>query len=274
MTCNDHPSPFGYPASLLAVLFGLFTLTASAQEATETQADSPTAPAWSGKLGVGFNSNAGNTNTRNFNGNGQFVFNEDFNTQNPIRHTIGGAFMKGSFAPSRDAKHRRTADRESADYKLDYFLSERSLARAFAYYFSDNQALIDTGFMAGVGYEYGLFKDDNHRVIVGAGLSMFTLDYTDGTASVEGPAARLSLRYRGQFGENTTFNQNFVYLGVDDDNRDDIYSITRSKTALEYRMNEKFSIELSYEITWYSETALSAIDDKDDTTNITLNYRF
>lgn len=264
----------GLLSSLLIGAAASYAATVCAEEAPAISEAGSAPPSWSGKLGIGFNSNAGNTNTRLLNGNAHFVFNEDFGTRNPIRHTLGGAFTKGSFASSRDAKHTRTADRESADYKLDYFISERGLAKAFAYYFSDNQAFIDIGLMAGVGYEYGLFKDDTHRVIAGAGISMFNLEYSDDTPPVEGPAARLSLRYRGQYGEDFTLNQNLVYLGVDDDNHDDIYSIKRSKTALEYRMNEKFSIELSHELTWYSRIPAAAIDDKDDTTNITLNYRF
>jgi putative salt-induced outer membrane protein YdiY len=272
MTRDKRLSHSLLTASLCALLLGLCASSATAEEGGADAKASP--PGWSGKLGIGFDSNAGNTNTRKSKGMANFIYNEDFNSQNPIRHTLGGAFTKSSRSNSRDGKQIRTVDREAADYKLDYFINERSLARAFAFYFADNKAFIDAGLMAGVGYEYGLFKNDTHRIILGAGLSMFDLEYIDDTPPVEGPAARFTLKYRGQYGEELTFNQQFVYLGVDDDNHDDIYSIRRSRTALEYQMNKHFSIELSHEITWYSRIPAAAIDDKDDTTNFMLKYRF
>lgn len=235
---------------------------------TEPKKTPPKQHNWSGSGKLGFTSNAGNTNTQKLKGAGSIVYNKNFNRQKPFRHTFGASINKGSNAKVRDGERSDTTDKEAANYKTDYFLSNRSSARVFGFYISDKQAKIDSLTMMGIGYEYDLFKTKKHTINLSGGISNLKLEYNDGTPTIEGPAARLAFTYKGQITKNISLNQRLVGLGMED------LTMKTSNTSLQYAFTKRTSISLDHEITNYSSIANTAKDDTDDSTSLNFVFRF
>lgn len=254
----------------------LITSHLSAHDATDKKikAKQETHSKWSGNIKIGLDSSAGNTNTSVIKGAGQIVHNKDFNKDHRFRNTAGISFKKGDRAKDRDADRIDTVDREAANYKVDYYLTDRSSARAFIFYESDNLAKIESFLMTGLGYSYDVLKAKRHTITLGGGISKVDLQYTDNSPSVEGPSGRLSLKYKGKISKNITLNQKLIYLGVDDNSRDDLFTVNASVTSIEYAFNKKASIVLEHDVTKYSSIPTTAIDTKDDNTGLSLKLKF
>lgn len=223
---------------------------------------------WSGKLQIGLDSSVGNTNTRKIKVNGQAVHNKDFDEEKRFRHTLGFTMKKGDVAQSRGGDRRDTTDKESANYKVDYYLTERSSARAFGFYLSDKLAKIDSFTQVGVGYEHDIYKTPRHTVNLGGGISNVNLEYSDGTPSIEGPAGRVALSYNGKLTDSVSLDQKLVVLGMDG------LTMKTSNTSLEYAFTAKSSVSLDHEVTNYSTIAQTAIDKTDSSTSLNLNFKF
>lgn len=253
---------------LLPALALLSNQTFAHDDGPQVKTPPPEQHGWSGNGKLGLDANAGNTNTRKIKGAAKIVYNQDFNPEQPFRHNFGVSVNKGSNAPSRDGVRTDTTDKESANYRLDYFLSDRSSARAFAFYLSDKKAKIDSFTMVGVGYEYDLFKTDRHNFNIGGGISNLKLEYNDGTPAIEGPAGRVALSYNGRITDKFSLDQTFVYLGSED------LTMKSSNTSLSYAFTPKTAISLDHEITNYSSIANTAIDDTDDSTSLNVVFKF
>lgn len=254
------------------VLLPLITLLSSQamahDEHPKTKKTPPKQQGWSGSGKLGLTSDAGNTNTRKIKGSGRAVYNKNFNREKPFRHTFGASINKGSNAKVRDGERSKTKDKEAANYKTDYYLSDRSSARVFGFYISDKQAKIDSLTMIGVGYEYDLLKTKKHTVNLSGGVSNFKLEYNDGTPKIEGPAARLAFTYDAQLTKNISLNQKLVGLKMED------LTMKTSNTSLEYAFTKRTSVSLDHEVTHYSSIANTAKDDTDDSTSLNLVFRF
>lgn len=254
---------------VLLPLVALFSNQALAHdEHAKTKKTPPKQQAWSGSGKLGFTSNAGNTNTEKLKGSARVVYNKNFNREKPFRHTFGASINKGSNARTRDGERSDTTDKEAANYKTDYFLSDRSSARVFGFYISDKKAKIDSLTMMGIGYEYDLLKTKKHSVNLSGGISSFKLEYNDGTTPIEGPAARLAFTYNGQLTKNISLNQRLVGLSTDG------LTMKTSNTSLQYAFTKRTSVSLDHEVTKYSSIADTAIDDTDDSTSLNLVFKF
>lgn len=257
----------GFLLSCSAVFF-LCTGSVIAHDQPPGKKPKPAQHGWSGKAKVGFDSNVGNTNTSKITVSASAIHNKDFNAEQPFRHTLALTMKKGDVAREKGGERQDTVDKEMANYRIDYYLNDRSSVRAFGFHFRDKQAKIEGLTQAGVGYEYDVIKTPRHTVNLGGGINFLDLEYTDGTPGIDGVAGRIALNYDGQLTDNISLNQRVAYLGMED------FTLKSSNTSVEYSFTQNASVSLDHEITNYSRIAQTAKENTDSSTSLNLNFKF
>lgn len=234
------------------------------KNANKEQAQSP----WSGKLSVSLRSNVGNTNTRKIKLAGNLVYNKQFNAEKPIKHALSASINTGSRTNERGGDRVKTREQESAGYKLEYFLDEKSLVRAFTFYESDTLAKMDSLLVTGIGYERKLLNTKHHNIKSSLAVSDLELEYSDGTPMVSGTAVRAAVAYKGKLTDSVTYKHELMGVGTND------LTMTRSTAAIEYAFNKRSSVSLNNRVTHFSKVAQTAKDKTDSETGLSVNFKF
>ena len=120
----------------------------------------------------------------------------------------------------------------------------------------------------GAGYEYDIIKTPHHTFNLGGGINHVSLEYNDGTPTIEGPAGRIALEYNGKLMENIRLTQKLAVLGMDD------FTMKSSVTNLEYVFTRNVSVSLDHEITDYSRIARTSQEETETSTSLNLNFNF
>lgn len=254
--------------AMIMPLIALFATPSFAHDEQGKKAKKPAKEGWSGKVSISLDSSVGNTNNRKIKASAKAVHNQNFNTEKPWQHTLTAAVKKTSISRGRGQDRRDTTDQESLGYKASYFLTDRSSARGFAYYQKDALAKIDSFTMVGVGYEHTVLKTKRHAINLSGGISNVTIDYTDNSPSIEGAGLRVSAKYTGQLTDNISMKQKFVALGMEELTR------SSSNTSLEYAFNKRASVSLDNEVIHYTSIPTTAVDKTENSTGLSLNFKF
>lgn len=236
-------------------------------ETKKAQPESSKSP-WSGKLSVSLKSNVGNTNTRKIKLSGNIVYNKQFNAKKPIKHALSASINTGSRTNKRGGDRIKTREQESAGYKLEYFLNDKSLVRAFTFYESDTLAKMDSLLVTGVGYERKLLNTKKHKIKSSLAVSDLEIKYSDGTPTISGTAVRAAVAYKGKLTDSVTYKHELMGVGTNE------LTMTRSNAALEYAFNKRSSVSLNNRVTHFSKVAQTATDKTDSTTGLSLNFKF
>jgi len=221
---------------------------------------------WSGNFSLGLNTSEGNSNVGR--ANVGFLAKHGVKKIGSIQHTLLGAYDYGDRGVARDASRIETKNDKELSYKLDYNITNRGSVIAYAGYEDNNKAKLDSQTMVGLGYELTGLGTKRHKFSAGLGLGHISVDYTDGTEGFSGEALRASLGYKGQITENISLSTGVVYLAADE------RKMTRTLTKLDYRLSDRSSLVLKYKSTYNDTIPTTALDKRDNTTNLNVVFRY
>ena len=226
----------------------------------------PKAKNWSASFTLGINSSEGNTNI----GRANIGLLAKYGVKKPgsIQHTLLGAYDYGDRGFARGSDRIETKNDKELSYKLDYNLTNRGSLVAYLGYEDNKKAKLESQKMIGIGYELTGLGTKRHNFSAGLGLGHLSVDYTDGTDGFSGEALRASAGYRGKITQRFSVSTGLVVLAAEE------RTMIRSVSKLDYALSDRSSLVLKYKSTQYDSIPTTALDKKDNTTNLNVVFRF
>lgn len=221
---------------------------------------------WSANLSLGLNTSEGNTNIGR--ANVGFLVKHGVKKPGSLQHTLLGAYDYGDRGFARGSNRIETKNDKELSYKFDYNLSNHRSLVAYVGYEDNIQAKLESQKMVGVGYEFTDLGSKRHNFSAGLGLGYLSVDYTDGTPGFSGEALRASAGYRGKITQRFSVSTGLVVLAAEE------RTMIRSVSKLDYALSDRSSLVLKYKSTQYDSIPTTALDKKDNTTNLNVVFRF
>jgi putative salt-induced outer membrane protein YdiY len=119
-----------------------------------------------------------------------------------------------------------------------------------------------------IGIERRKMGTERHQFTAGAGLGHVAVKYTDHTDEISAAAARVGVDYKGKITDKISFSENIVVLYSKE------RTMKRAISSINYAITDKASISLSYEVSHRNKIADTAIDKKDDITDLNFILKF
>jgi putative salt-induced outer membrane protein YdiY len=246
-------SSFYMTSSLLIAAFLISTTAFAEEEANKV---------WSGKFKLGMASSVGNTNLGKLNVG--LLMKTGVQKPRSVQHTIQGEIAYAERSRGRGTESIESKNAKELNYKVDYYLSNKSKLIGYVGYEDDKKAKLDSQIMIGGGYErIKLGFSPAHRFSVGIGAVYLDVKYADGTPGFSEPAIRGSLGYRGKITDTISVKQKLVVLSSK------ARVMSRVVSSLNFALTEKTSLALQHKLTHNSLIPATTLDKTDS--KISLN---
>ena len=258
---KHHPTINRNKNRVLVCFVCLFPLQAfSHEEEIEKQAVS----GWTGQASLSMHSAQGNTNI----GSLKVGLLAKHKNDTPVSQVIRGSVSLTESAKNRDADPRVIKDQKKFSYRIDYALSPTLAVGGYFGYEEDQKIKLKSEMVAMVGIERRGMGTKRHQFMADISVGQLQVKYTDGTEPRSAAAVRGGFGYTGKLTDKLSFKESIIVLYSKD------RTMKRATSSLDYALTDNVSIALSHEITQRNKIANTAIDKKDDVTDLKLIVKF
>ncbi|MDY6842891.1 MAG: DUF481 domain-containing protein [Thermodesulfobacteriota bacterium] len=169
-----------------------------------------------------------------------------------------------------ESSGERNAESYFTEFRLDYLITERYYANAFAGWLQNRFAGISNRFQMGPGIGYKFFNGPKHFLIGEAGLMFVYEEYTN-NIDESYIGGRTFAQYQYAFTQKNKFSQSLELLFSFDEGSN--YNVN-SETALISALNNYLFLKASYEVKFDNQPVPATLDKTDTILAISLLVNF